>query len=231
MRKHGLKVLGLSLMAMLGLMAFAAVGAQAQELPGASSLGLYLINLGNALLATATGAQVGVGKLLVEGRGIEIGCDTAHVVEGKIDSATDALAKLEFLKCKTYEFGTLALIESCVIKGGTVANGGTVLAKALLLPILHGGVNYVLAEPQEGTNFATVSYEPGIGCVLPLNNPVSGSVSAQVHEGVVAKLLLSPAIQLLTGDKLLFGTFPSYIDAEATVELTGSHSGQKLGVH
>jgi hypothetical protein len=233
--KHGIKALALAMMAAaLGLMAFAASGAQAQTLPGASTTGLFLINLTDALLATATGQQVGPGKLLVPGRQIEVGCDTAHISEGKIDSPTDALAKIVFLLCFTYTYnptGLGELIKECVIKGGSYEDGGTIETKVLIKPILHGAQNFVLIEPQEG-NFANVTYIANLGCVLPLNNPVSGSVVAQVHEEAVQLLVLfSETIQLLSGDVLKYGEFPAYVDAHARINLTGSHEGLKLGVH
>ena len=55
--KHGSRVLGLVVLALVGMMAVGVGGAQGQDLPGASSAGTFLVNLGSALLVTITGQQ------------------------------------------------------------------------------------------------------------------------------------------------------------------------------
>jgi hypothetical protein len=249
---HGMKTLGSMAMAALGIVVLMAGTSTAQtllheqhlagipahqealvkgvELPLTSSLGFFLINLGAVLLATITGAQVGEKQFLIAGRGIEIKCQTGHVEEGKINTTQDASMKLTFLGCKTYEHNNGNVIENCIFKGGTKANGATISVNALILPVLHGKAAFLLFEPQNEL-FATVSYEFGLGCVLPLNNPISGAFSASIDEGVVATLLFTEAVQLLTGDVIRLGVFPAYVIAQAKAELTGAHSGQKLGAH
>lgn len=228
MRNHGLKVLGLALLSALSMMAFAVAGAQAQ-LPGESKLGSVTVGgvPATELPATATGTQNGAGSLLVPGRNLKLECKTGHVSEGKINNSTDASGKVTFLECVSLDLekGTALPCETVGL--------GTISATALLLPILHGGVNYVLAEPQSGTSFTTVEYKEGTECALPLKNPVTGSITAQTSEleGVSPTLTFSPEIQLLTGDVLRYGGFASYIHANATVKLTGAHEGKVLGIH
>lgn len=256
MRNHGLKVLGLALLSALGMMAFIAAGAQAQthtELltahtnhnkaggtlnpsplasPATNTPGTFLVNLGAALLATVSVAQVGEGVLLVAGRSLEIRCTTLTLNEGKINTSTDASGKATFTGCKSFDHKTLTELKECLLK--TLE---TIEAKALVLPILHGGENFLLFEPQGAEPFTTVSYKPGIGCTLPLNNPVTGAVVALVEEldAVVQTILFSEGIQLLTGDVLSFGASPSYITAKGTVQLSGPHLTEpvllKLGIH
>jgi hypothetical protein len=227
MRSNPKSIVAISILA-FSLSTLFAAGAQGQ-LPGESKTGVFLINLSAASLATFAGKQIGAGLLLVEGRGIEIICESAHL-NGKINSATDATVEATFLQCKSYEHGGPHIF-ACVIKGGTHNGGGTIVASALILPVLHGGNNYVLLEPESGTNITNISYIANLGCVLPLNNPVTGSVTAQVIEGVTGALIFDEGIQLLTGDKLLFGAFPAYIGANTTIELTGPDPGKKIGVH
>jgi hypothetical protein len=232
--KHGLKAFVLAIMAALGMMAFAAGGAQAQNpeplaSPATNSAGTYLINLGAALLANIDGTG-GLGSLLVPGRNLKIECHEAHLEEAKIHSSTDALGKVTFLGCVSLDLTTGAALpcETKVLK--------TISATALALPILHGPESnresFVLFEPQ-GENFTVVTYKEGTECPLPLNNPVKGSIAGLVDdlETVKQLILFNPDIQLLTGDKLSFGGFPSYIHADVTVELTPPHEGQKLGIH
>jgi hypothetical protein len=227
--KHGSRALGLLGLMVLGMMAFGAGGAQAQ-LPGESKAGAFLINLGVALLATFTGEQFGeFSLLLVPVRGIEIKCSISHFNEGKINTRFDASAKVEFLECKTFTHGG-KIHETCKIKGSSLEKGATIIIKALILPVSHGGQNFVLFEPLEGTSFTTISFEAGKFCPVPLSNPVSGAFVALVHGGVESTLLFSEAFQLLTGDKVNFGAVPAYIQGSMSLELTGAHLGQKLGV-
>ena len=227
MRNHGLKVLGLALLSALSMMAFAAVGAQAQ-LPGESKAGTFTVGGKAALLATVVGEQLGQGFLLVAARDLKIECSSFDINEGKINSSTDAQGKVTFLGCLSFSHAGVHL-KDCQFK--TLE---TITAEALILPILHGGLNYVLFEPiPPATIFSTPSYKSGTACTLPLNNPVTGSVTALVKtlEANPQVLLFSEAIQLLTGDKLAFGGFPAYLNATADVSASGAHVGQVIGVH
>jgi len=227
MRNHGLKVLGLALLSALGMMAFTAIGAQAQTLPGASTPGTFLVNLGTPSGNAIVGTQLGSGYLLVAARDLKIECGSGKLDSGIINNSTDAKATVTFSECvaNNHEGKPLAGCEFKELK--------TVKASALALPILHGGERFVLFEPLEGTEFTKVSFKPGVGCILPLNNPVTGSVVAKVEgelEGTVQTLVFSEAIQLLSGDVLKYGALSntSYVNATADVEVSG---GGKLGVH
>jgi hypothetical protein len=234
--KHGLKALVLTMMAALGVMAFSAVGAQA-ALPGDSSVGEFLINLAavGALKASVTGSQLGNGYLLVATRDLKIECTGLDVVGGVINSSTDAFVEVLFLGCLANNHKG-EMLEGCEFK---VLKDIT--ADALVLPILHNGENFLLFEPldnkvfPEPDVFTVVSFKPGIGCVLPLNNPVTGSVVAKVDqlEAEKPEILFSEAIQLLSGDVLQYGTAAqtSYVNGTADLELTGTHKGLKLGIH
>ena len=225
--KHGLRALGLAVLAVMGMMAFTAAGAQA-ALPGESTLGTFLINLGNALLATITGELLGTLSLLVAARDLKIKCTSLDVEEGKINSSTDAQAKLVLLGCLSFKHSDVHWPE-CQLK--TLE---TIRLETLIKPILHGGLTYVLFEPiPPATILGVVSYKSGTPCLLPLNNPLTGSVAALVKslDAVTQSLLFSETIQLLTGDALAFGGFPAYLNAEADMRLAGVHEGQKLGIH
>jgi len=230
--KRGLRVLRLAMLTTLGVMAFVAAGAQAQ-LPGESKAGTFTINLGAALLATLTGHQERAGKLLVAGRNLDINCNAAEVLEGKINSSTEALVGILFLECTALEHNTNNPLTGCNIIEPVSGLKGAIRALGKFLPILHGVNTYVLAEPEEiGGNLAVVTFESGKGCVLPLSNPVKGSVTTQVISGLEGSeplLTFSQAIQELTGDKLLFGTFPAFMNSSFVVKLTGNHI--KLGIH
>ena len=223
--KHGLRALGLAVLAVMGMMAFTAAGAQA-ALPGESTAGEFLINLGIPLLATFTGGLTGTASFLVEARNLKIECSSLDVPSGKFNSATDAQAELVLLGCLSFTHTGVHLSE-CQFK-----ELETIRLLTLILPILHGGLVYLLFEPiPPSTVLGTPSYK--VGCILPLNNPITGSITALLKEldAVNLPLLFSHAIQLLTGDEARFGGLPMHFNAQFNYSLTGAHAGQKIGAH
>jgi hypothetical protein len=200
--------------------------------PKTNSPGTFLISLAPVpagLNATVVATQIGIGSILVAGRSLEIRCAKLELIGAKINTTDDASGEVKFTGCKSFDHKTLTELTTCLLK-----ELETIKATALVLPILHNGEPFLLFEPQvAGTPFTIVKYKAGIGCVLPLENPVTGSVSALVEllDAVRQLILFSTGIQLLTGDKLAFGGFPSYITALDKFELSGPHAGQKLGIH
>lgn len=225
--KARVRLLALMALTLLCATSVAVTNAHAQ-LPGESTLGQFLINLGAALLATIQATGIGNFSLLVAARDYEFRCTSFVINEGKIESSTDGKGKLTSMGCKSFSLSTGAALP-CDLK--TLE---TITASALVLPVLHGGQAFLLFEPQTGsTSFTIISYKSGGECPLPLNNPVTGSLTALMDalDAVEQTILFSPAIQLLTGDKLAFGGFPAYVHREVKASLTGVHAGQKLGVH
>lgn len=250
--KYGLKAFVLSAVVILGTMALAA-GAQAQthtELLFAhaehnesggilnpnplthmagSTLGQFLVNLGHVNLPVSiTAALEGTRVFLIAERSIEVRCTGLTLSSGTINNLSNASGEVTFTGCKVFDHKTLQEVPGCLFK--TLE---TIKMKLVILPIIHGGEAFLIFEPPEASPFTTVSFKPGIGCTLPLNNPVAGSFSALVEEldAVTHTLLFSEAIQLLTGNLLSFGTSPAYYTAQIRLELSGSHLGQKLGIH
>jgi hypothetical protein len=226
--KHGIRVLGLVVLALVGTMAVGAGGAQGQTLPEASALGSFLINLGSALLATFTGELLGPLILLVAARQLKIECMGLDVEEGKINSSTDAQAKFILLGCISFTHAGVHLPD-CLFK-----ELGMIRLSVLILPILHGGSTFLLFEPiPPSTILSTPSYKSGTPCTLPLNNPITGSFTALVKtlDSATQTLLFSQTIQLLTADILSFGGFPAYMSAEADFKLADHPSDKKLGIH
>src|SRR6188472_959905 len=103
-RRNGLKVLGLSFVAVLGLMAFMAVGAQAEESGGKWTY------LNGATLETLPNEQ-GLGGELdsadgtlltkIAGVTVEFLCTAFTVTEGKLLTGGTALGSLKFSGCTT----------------------------------------------------------------------------------------------------------------------------------
>jgi hypothetical protein len=225
--KHSVRLLGLVVVSALGLMAFGSVALNA-ALPGDSTPGEFELGEPTMMGASLLGKQEATMELHVQGRNITIRCSNGHA-NGKFVTSKEALVTIEFTGCKTFEFGTEIEITECVLKGGKE----TITATASILPILHGEELFILAEVDSpSTNFSVISYEGGKGCVLPLNTSLTGTVTAQAPSTDAVKPLLtsSKAIQELTGDKLFFGGFEAFLNASATVELTGFHEGYSFSI-
>jgi hypothetical protein len=175
MRTHGLKVLGLALVAALGLMALTASSAFAVEAlklgdqfySNNEAAGKFLINTGTASPAGLTtqaiaGKQIGAGRLLIPSKAAELVCKA-----GEINSATIANEYENFLT-KTMAAGghgsgtivfkecTVEQIKEDELTGVKLTNcvpnfattPGTITANVLLLAKKHEGVTYLLFVPK-----------------------------------------------------------------------------------
>jgi hypothetical protein len=223
-RNRRLRVFGLIFLAALGLMAFGAVALRA-ALPAESTPGEFHFEP-TFVGATLLGTQEETSSLLVPGRNLDIKCTTSHA-EGSFITLKEVLATIKFTGCRAFLHSKpTEEVSGCFILNG--AEKEVIVATAIFLSILHGEELFVLAEPDSpATLFTVVAFESGKGCALPLKNNVSGSITAQTPSTAAVKPLitLNEAIQKLTGDKLFFGSFESFIDASATVELTGPYKG------
>lgn len=152
MRKHGLQVLGLALMAAIGLMAFASA-AQALELPlelgdkpGSGEAGFFLVNKATSPTGLThqeiEGKQIGSGRLLIPEKKLEIACEEGRITEGaggkafiqneyedfstepgSMKAGGHGHATVLFLKCRVWN-----IIEETV--GGKVIHKLTTINKA-----------------------------------------------------------------------------------------------------
>jgi hypothetical protein len=218
-------ILVLSIAVLLGTMALVTGDAHA-ALPAESEPALFLLldpgktfaEEGNPTV-TAGGVISVASRMVIPGRGIAIECKEAEF-EGSV-TATEILGTATFLGCTVWSIQTggehkyeLESETLCHIKNNLTITTSTSGGNVKISAIKHGGEYFALAE---GNPFTTVSFKAGTGCVLPLSNPISGSVTAQIKSGqhVFQELKASAQIQLLTGDKLSFGTFPGYVEGEA----------------
>ena len=91
MRKHGLKILGLAVMAALGLMAFSATSALAANLnvidePETGEAGFFLaggVERPTGLTHETIGGTFGPSKLLIPAKAAEIACEEARIVKNE----------------------------------------------------------------------------------------------------------------------------------------------------
>jgi len=238
--KFGLRAFGLALMAALGLMAFSAVAAQAEEkLVDGGKAAKFLINK-NAALATLgvtfEANQVGAGTLLVPGR-VDILCQKGTAT-GEFHNETDALVTATFTECLTWQPVPLGETHKthveCTVKE-------PITAKALVIPKKHEGKFYLLLEAEGEAKLFTTIFLEGAPCPLTKENKVTGSLHVEIdnNETTEPLLLFGHGIQLLfqptttTGNHLKFGTFDAFIDADATAKLTDEahkNKGFPIGV-
>jgi hypothetical protein len=247
MHKYGLKALGVSLMAVFGLMAFFAIGAQAANLSDGGVAGNFRVEgLSTLVKGTKfTGTQEGAGKLLIGSKNAFVECKTGTVTAAEGLSESEVTATVLFEECATFEDKLNAEkkfpeLKACDVLGEP-ASTGKVEAKGIGKAKLHEGELYVLLS---GSPFATLKF--GEECGIGVKVAVSGSVVAKVISGsteATSHLIeFSEAIQRLfqkrnavtdafeAGDRLLYGAAEAFITASANVSLTGTHVNKNWSV-
>jgi hypothetical protein len=232
--KFGLRAFGLAIVAALGLMAFSAVAAQAENLTDGGKAALFEILKSSALVPGATFT----GKLekwtdglvhefiLVEKSNLAILCSQIDIEEGKFLSDKEALAKVRLLECRVFNFAGTEEVPGCFI-----TNSKSIVFSYIILPKKHEGESFLLFEP-DGAIFTIIEFEKEKGCPLPIKNEIKGTFGALVKEkeAVVHLITFSAAIQTLLGDKATFGVNPLVIDSNWLLELTGIHKGCSWGI-
>jgi hypothetical protein len=230
----GLKLLGLCAL-VVGLMAFGASAAQAEESGGKWTF----INTSGVLGELPNNQNIG-GKLetgtdatlLTEilKKKVEFLCTSFTVLEGKLITGGTALGKLLFHGCTTKVGGvTQAACEPFV-----GANKGLIetnkIKGTLLLHKLEGGTKdqIIIAEPDEGEKFFAIirmSELCSIGSEVPVGgkfaikptNPITHEVEHLITEFV-------PLTHLWTISDT--AEHAAHIDGSALVRLTGTNEGR-----
>ncbi len=229
--KRVFRVLGVSLMAALGLMALTAVGAQAAE--------FKILGTGVATEETVNGKAEGVGLLKVPALSIEIVCQKFSIPNTPITrilSSGVVHVTVLFEECVVWSIkpGTLELIE---ILPCLVLPSHHITATALGQVVLHNAETETYIK-FTGEPFANVEFEAGKGCPIPLKPVIKGSAAFKVVTGNLAKggaevkeplLQSSEAIQALLGAKLLYGTNEAFVSGSGTAALSGAKIGCTWG--
>ena len=242
-RKPGLRALGLAFLAVLGLMAFAASGAQGSGKVLVLRADGGLLPIPFTVGITGEAEKALEGSRLILGLNMEIFCHATSVTNGSLTSSGHATATL--------------LLETCLAQGvssGTLS-GATctipnIVAKVLALIILHSGNTkltldgsggaehklpkigepYILFTPEDGLTFAKVLNHTE--CALPEIANVKGCVVAKVSTigDQVTHLITTKGMLELFGCKLNYGANEAHLNFDALVSLTGVHAGLKWGV-
>jgi len=233
--RHGIKILGLSLLAALGLMAIASSAAQASNF-------LILETEGGATKETGTATgTAGTGKLLLE-NGLTIVC-TAGEANATLEAAGMAKATVNFSTCSV-EGNKFCKVYPTKADMTAKTNAGKLVATGLGTLILHETSHFLHIEGLgEKKTFSTIYTNTAAeGCTLPLENEVTGLdvlalPNALTHSVNQVIRGLTPAEETLLGTlgighALKYGNEGAKLDpAEVTnAHLTGAADvGKKFG--
>jgi hypothetical protein len=191
-KSRGARVFALSFLAIAGLMAFMAVGAQASE-KAWLLLGVDIPANQKVLAEAHTEGNLKVK----EETNLEILCKTIETEDLLlIKSTTEAKGKVKFTNCKTWQNGA-DITTNCKPVEPITAGG---IALLILHPVEKPLV-YVLFEPETvGGNFSQIKFKSP--CALPETNNVKGSLVAECATLVEDKEK-EPVVKLIVGETCL----------------------------
>lgn len=233
-KKHGLKVLGLAVLAALGLMAFGAAAAQGSFL----ILGITLEQL-KLEEETFEGHVDTPFSFLVESKNYEVNCPKVNVSGTLL--LTDADAKLTFLECAVFTMEPLEEIKGCHV----AQPGGEKLIfflNTLILTVLHKTkeengeeqlLTFLLAEQLPGSEtLGVIHLKKEAECPLPEVLNIKGTIALTINQGDAIMNLIragGETLQLLLGDTLKINEKEAFLDGSFVAELTGQYKGCKWG--
>jgi hypothetical protein len=177
MRKHGLKILGLTLMAALGLMAFSATSALAANLnvidePETGEAGFFLssgVQRPTGLTHETVGATAGPSKFLIPAKAAEIACEEARLVK-------NAAGEEAFIENESENW----------LKPGTMKKGGHGHGKVLYLGCKVFKINATTAALEGELTKCTEELNKELLTTLPASHHITseGLLLVKRHEGV-----------------------------------------------
>jgi hypothetical protein len=225
--RHGIKLLGLSLIAALGLVAFTAAAAQAGEY---KIEGKNLTEKGIA--SESVSGTIAKGSLLVPGLFFTITC-TSGAFSGTILLGGVAHASILFSGCEASSvckpFETKAKMET-----NLTADKGFIVASGLGELVLMGEKHYLLVS---STGFTTI-YWPKL-CPLTLETIISGSTVflapnalTQLVNQTLSTIPKAELESLFPGETLAYqGAQLGWLDEGGTTSaaLTGANVGKTWG--
>lgn len=228
-RRHGLKALGLSILAALGLMTFMVAGAQA-----GGGEWLVLDKDGTALTlkelnpqsASITLTQEGIGRVYILKLNVLQKCETVTTSNAHIVPLGHGKATITFSKCY-YTDLKLVKSPSCGVKDYTI--------NVLILLIKHNGAGYLLFSPLTGLTFAAL-LNTGEECTLPHEWEFKGHFVAKIEaspkQHLVTQLISTKGmLELFPTDTVTYGSHVTHFEFDGLVQLTGTHQGLSWGYH
>jgi len=228
--RRSIKILGLSLLAAVSVMAVTAAGSQAAN---------FRIN-GAALTANETVAGTGAeGELLVPGLGLKINC-TSSAIAGTLELAGMAKAVVTFSTCTVLE-NKFCTVYPTALDREKQTNKGKLVADGLGQLQLDEKVHYLKVEGLTVGGvlqpFTTV-YFGGAGCTLPQPNDIGGTTSFKLPTALTESVNQSLSVVETEAEEKLFGAVgltygkePASImgGAVTNLHLTGANVGKTFG--
>jgi len=220
--RRGLRALGVSILAALGLMAVTAGGAQASGTFLIAGLAAPWSNV--PIVGEADAPLANQNRFWILNLNIEVYCHEA-AVGGTISSNGHGHAEIKFTTCLVHPVNSSGelILEPCQLDS-------SILGKTLVLVILHNSKPYLLFSPLEGKFlFHLTDTEP---CPVPVAG-FSGSIVATVSnpdgDDVTKLISTKGTLALFTTDKLFYGKNEVHLDADFYISLSGGHQGLKWG--
>jgi hypothetical protein len=210
-RRYGLKVLGLSLLAVVGLMSFSAA-AQAHEW----LIEKKVLGTGGWSLNEATvGGTVLLSLLLVPGLGLEFHCADGEF-SGTILRSGTSHALILYLTC------TVVGYPECTIHSPGKANG-LIHLEVLDEVIEHAGVIYDKFVPKVPPDIGILQFGGALCALSGIEFGIEGSYATKVQAEALFQLVesVNAATQTLLGVGLLFGAEVMQFDGITHVKITG----------
>ena len=234
-RKHGLRALGLSSVAVLGLMAFMAAGAQAEAKFLYLEKGVLKTLAGESEPFTSLHTDI---ALSVPAKNLRILCPRVLSNIGSRLLGTNLTpfggvghGEVNFLECKSFLISTGAEQKNCVPRS-PAAPAGEIRTAGLVKLILHPANNTMMLFEKLIAPLATIQF-PEL-CALFTEGTLTGSLVAECGElkpaltflggncatHRVTQLLksVSEALAKELGDALKFGSSPAFVEGIATVQ-------------
>jgi len=228
--KHVFKGLGLCLIA-LGAMMTSAIGAQAAEWKESGTTISTTKNIAGVTDKDVNGNDIDwTLDSSVAGAPIKILCTQLAVNEGKLFGTSSgtpgqALAKLDFTSCKTFLSGSESM--PCLPKE-------PISATVIIKQFLHGGEDYLLFSPDDGTLvFTTIELtKEGPGCSVGEKFNIKGHAVVEdcAHEPRVSKtehlIQQSASTTLFTGanlNELKFGANSAQLLGSEKIKLASGN--------
>lgn len=224
-RMPGLRVLGLSVVAALALLAVAASAAQAT---GEFKIAGKTFAEQKIEEETFVGLTNGTNEILLEDLGFKFTCKEESISGGKILLAGILEATLLYKACTALELGTLKEFTKCTVDPIKFGISGEI--------ILHGTGTYLLVKPLSGTVLMTI-LSLGAECSLPEKVEITGTAVLQFFKpsGAVKQFLSSVEkpeelfSKVIEGktvkDGLLFGAHKVFLMSAMELELSGKFKG------
>jgi hypothetical protein len=222
---HGLRVLGLSLLAVVGLMALGAVGAQAAgEFYVLELVPLKLLSFKeHGMTSEPIEARMDVlVKLTVAGLGVAVGCDALELKEATASVGGFLLGKILFLACVVLDLegNLLSKCSAQDSKSKVSTDIGTELIKGEVF--LHpetSGAPHILFTADSGAVIVTIELT-GAECAAKGTYPVEGSMVFSVTQGPALWMLIKAEGEtLFPNDKIKFGERKTTVSGSAEIKL------------